>query len=108
MVVYYHNMYKLLLIFLLGSIILFLVLGFKLGSQGSGSVGLVTDVEGSPKPFVFSSKKLDLKSIFEDDHSWTATLAADKKISLIATGDVIPARTVNYESVKRNSFTWAF
>jgi len=51
---------------------------------------------------------LNLDSIFSSDHSWTATLSAEKRITLITTGDVIPARSVNYQMTKRNDFTWPF
>lgn len=49
-----------------------------------------------------------LSSIFADDHSWTATLAAEKRVTMIATGDVIPARSVNFMTLKHNDFTWPF
>ncbi|MDP3987683.1 MAG: hypothetical protein Q8P80_00905, partial [Candidatus Levybacteria bacterium] len=42
---------------------------------------------------------LSINDIFLDDHRWLATLSADKKVTMIATGDVIPARAVNYQSV---------
>lgn len=49
-----------------------------------------------------------LESIFATDHSWTATLSADRKITLIATGDIIPARVTNYKSVVQyKNPTWA-
>jgi len=35
-------------------------------------------------------------------------LSAEKKITLITTGDVIPARSVNFQMTKRNDFTWPF
>lgn len=56
--------------------------------------------------FEFPGPTLD--SIFADDHHWTASLSAEKTVTLIATGDVIPARSVNQMTVKNNDFTWAF
>jgi len=32
----------------------------------------------------------------------------NKKVTLIATGDVIPARSVNFQATQRNNFKWAF
>lgn len=54
------------------------------------------------------SKPLILENLFIDDHSWVATLPAQQVRTLIATGDVIPGRTVNYNTVTRNNFKWAF
>lgn len=50
---------------------------------------------------------LGLKQIFSDDHSWVASLAAEKKLTLIATGDVIPARVTNFRAaVELHDFLW--
>lgn len=49
-----------------------------------------------------------LSIIFQEDHSWTATLSADKKITLLATGDIIPARTVNHTAVSLKNFRWPY
>lgn len=51
---------------------------------------------------------LSINSIFNENHDWTATLSADKTIVLIATGDVIPARSVNFKTVQKNNFQWSF
>ena len=56
----------------------------------------------------FTPAPLSLEHIFAKDHSWTATLSAERKRVIVATGDVIPARAVNYETIKRNDFTWPF
>ncbi len=42
------------------------------------------------------------------DHSWIATLSGDRVRTLVATGDVIPARAVNVETIKHNDFTWGW
>lgn len=52
--------------------------------------------------------QISIDKIFSNNHNWTATLVKDKKIVLIATGDVIPARSVNYQTVSRNDFKWPF
>lgn len=49
-----------------------------------------------------------IQNIFSEYHNWTATLSADRIITLMASGDVIPARSVNQMTVKNNDFTWAF
>jgi len=35
-------------------------------------------------------------------------LSAKERITVIATGDVIPARSVNYQTIKNSSFVWPF
>jgi poly-gamma-glutamate synthesis protein (capsule biosynthesis protein) len=49
-----------------------------------------------------------LSQIFSDNHAWTATLSAERKRVVIATGDVIPARVVNIQATKYNNFHWPF
>ena len=49
-----------------------------------------------------------LNQIFQDDHTWIATLSAERTRTLIATGDVIPARSVNFQATQRNNFKWSF
>ncbi|MCL5432704.1 MAG: CapA family protein [Patescibacteria group bacterium] len=56
----------------------------------------------------FVPKTPSIDQIFSNDHAWTATLSADKVRTLIATGDMIPARYVNFQTVKKNNFKWAF
>jgi len=51
---------------------------------------------------------LTLSSIFGADHSWIATLPKEKTVTMIATGDVIPARSVNYKMVTGHGFRWPF
>lgn len=56
----------------------------------------------------FPPSGLSLEKIFQKDHAWTATLSAEKIVTIIATGDVIPARSVNYQALRKNDFRWAF
>lgn len=49
---------------------------------------------------------LTLEKIFAPDHFWTATISGIT--TLVATGDVIPARAVNYQAVTRKDFKWPF
>ncbi len=52
---------------------------------------------------------LSLGEIFASDHSWVATLAAEKTLTLIATGDVIPARMTNFKTmVQYKDPKWTF
>ena len=59
-------------------------------------------------PTPWTPPALTLDSIFSENKSMIATIPSDKKWILIATGDIIPARSVNYQTVKRNDFTWAW
>ncbi len=47
-----------------------------------------------------------LEQIFSSDHTWVKSLPSEKIRTLIATGDVIPARAVNFQVVKLNNFLW--
>lgn len=49
-----------------------------------------------------------IEAIFQDDHLWTATLSAKLIRTIVVTGDVIPARSVNYRTVLLNNFHWPF
>lgn len=51
---------------------------------------------------------LSINEIFSRDHRWIKTIPSDRIITVIATGDVIPARSVNYQTISRNNFKWPF
>lgn len=51
---------------------------------------------------------LSLESIFRPDHSWVGGLPDERVRILVATGDVLMARTVNYKTVRANNFKWPF
>jgi hypothetical protein len=53
-------------------------------------------------------RELNLESIFSQDKSRIDNLPQDKVITIIATGDVIPARSVNFQVVTRNNFNWPY
>ncbi len=57
---------------------------------------------------LFPASHLTLGSIFAADHSWVNALPPEKTVTMIATGDVIPARSVNSGMVRRNNFRWPF
>ncbi|MBI2022288.1 CapA family protein [Candidatus Daviesbacteria bacterium] len=52
--------------------------------------------------------KVNFETIFANDHSQVNSLPKDKLITVIATGDVIPARSVNYQSAVRKNFLWPY
>ncbi len=58
----------------------------------------------SPTPI----PSVDVQRIFSRDHSWAARLPPSKTVTMIATGDVLPARSVNYKMVTGNGFLWPF
>jgi len=64
----------------------------------------------SPSPPLSPSfiPPLSLETIFKEDHSWTSQLPDNRTITLITTGDIIPARTVNYKMTIYNDFTHPF
>lgn len=106
------------LIFFLSLISFFLIVSFFKPLQKNRSSGperVIVDLEVSPEEpgneeeeIRFSPPSLTLESIFAQDHSWAATLSAQRLTSLVVTGDVLPARTVNYQAVSRRGFLWAF
>lgn len=48
-----------------------------------------------------------INTVFSQNHTWTATLSAEHVTTIIATGDVIPARSVNFKANSYNNFKWA-
>lgn len=70
---------------------------------------LVTPIQNhQSKEQEYEISPVSLKKIFSEDHTWTATLSAQSKRILIATGDVIPARDVNIKTTKFNNFNWPY
>ena len=61
---------------------------------------------GVPTPTSFPPLTFD--SVFRQDHTWVNHLGQDHVRVLVATGDVIPARSVNFQTVKYNDFTWGW
>lgn len=56
----------------------------------------------------FVAKDPTIGTIFAKNHFWTATLAAQRKRTMIVTGDIVPVRSVNYQVVTRGDFTWPY
>ena len=65
-------------------------------------------INPSPTPIPYNPQIPSINEILNDNHEWIATLSAQRVRILIATGDVIPARSVNTQTLKANDFTWAF
>lgn len=57
---------------------------------------------------VYTPSLPTINNIFENNHRWIATLSAQRVKTMIATGDIIPARSVNYQAVQRRDFTWPY
>ena len=66
-----------------------------------------TEYEPSLIP-TMSTPPLSLDTIFSSDHSWVNNLPKEKTVTLIATGDVIPARSVNSQATRFRNFRWPY
>jgi poly-gamma-glutamate capsule biosynthesis protein CapA/YwtB (metallophosphatase superfamily) len=66
----------------------------------------------SPNPDLIGERRvlpsISLDSIFADNHNWINNFPQDQLITLITTGDVIPARSVNWKMTHYNDFTYPF
>lgn len=64
---------------------------------------------GSPEPTPMTFPKLTVDQIFTGDHSWTATVAGNPRVrTLVATGDILPARTVNAKVIGYNDYLYPY
>jgi hypothetical protein len=70
--------------------------------------GKIEPLSSSSPSDKYQYTPLTLEGIFATDHTWIATLSAQHRRTLIATGDIIPARSVNYQAVKLSDFTWSY
>lgn len=70
------------------------------------------EIASSISPFATATplpiQPLSIERVFQTDHTWTASLPQDKTVTMIATGDVIPARSVNYKMATGHGFRWPF
>ncbi|MBP9719026.1 MAG: CapA family protein, partial [Candidatus Levybacteria bacterium] len=96
-------------------IIAIIALGFLI-SAGGTIVFLTTkhSIKNTPyKQYISKTPEtsfpsLTLDAIFSNDHTWIATLSAEKIRVITATGDIIPARSVNYHVMKFNNPLWPY
>lgn len=56
----------------------------------------------------YTPKTPTLDQIFVEDHNWIQDLPKEKLRTIIATGDIIPARSVNFQATLRKDFTWPY
>jgi poly-gamma-glutamate synthesis protein (capsule biosynthesis protein) len=56
----------------------------------------------------FMTVKLSLEEIFSNDYSRVSDIPDSKKVTLIATGDIMPGRLVNFRSLQMDDFTWPY
>lgn len=60
----------------------------------------------TPTPTAPPLDPVSLESVFRSDHTKARALSEEKTVTLVATGDVIPARSVNYKMVTGHGFLW--
>lgn len=89
------------------SIVSSLILGGAFLLSNSNKSPLVKTEYSNPSPSPININ-LTIDSIFSLDKKLPTGVKEDEVITLIATGDVIPARSVNYQASIRNDFKWAF
>lgn len=52
--------------------------------------------------------KITMEQIFDGNHNWTNNIPIERKRIIVTTGDVIPARSVNFQATKFNNFKWPY
>lgn len=96
-----------LLLFLLSTVISFFL--FYLISSyphilNSSYIPQTPQIPQIPQPSALPT--LSAKQIFFSDHTFLSQFPPDRLRTLITTGDVIPARSVNAQSIRKNNFLW--
>lgn len=71
----------------------------------SSRSSFMEDVKAIP---IFNPSTPSIDQIFSDNHKWEATLPAERVRTVIATGDIIPARAVNFEILRHKDFNWPY
>ncbi len=62
----------------------------------------------TPVKPIFKAVLPSIDRVFDDNHTWIATLSAENVRTVIATGDIIPARSVNFEILQHKDFNWPY
>jgi gamma-polyglutamate biosynthesis protein CapA len=62
--------------------------------------------QSSPSPLAVPN--LSLEAIFSQHQDWLKSLPINQTITIITTGDVIPARSVNFKMIDYNNFNYPF
>src|SRR3990167_8691866 len=91
---------KLAILFIL--LILFIFLQWK--SPVKSRINTISDQTGAVSNPGFPT----LDRIFNSEHKWKTALPAGRVRTIIATGDIIPARSVNFEVFRRQDFNWPY
>jgi gamma-polyglutamate biosynthesis protein CapA len=94
-------------ILLLVFFIFFLLTFIYFSKSWSSNILLPISSTITPTTNNIQIESMTLEKIFIDNHSFISTLSSEL-ITLIATGDVIPARSVNYQTIIRKDFKWPF
>ncbi|MFC1711081.1 CapA family protein [Patescibacteria group bacterium] len=77
-------------------------------SLNLSSISQITNDVSPLSPTLEQKFNFTLESIFSQNHLHVNRLPKDKTITIITTGDVIPARTVNYKMTSLNNFKYPF
>lgn len=85
-------------------LIVCIIISFFLKPYASEQKKLIRQI--IPQKPSYSPTLPTLQKIFSDDHTWVARLPSDHITTLIVTGDIIPARSVNVGALSRNNFLW--
>lgn len=100
-----------IVIFSTGLLILLICLGLpkQLSMVQSGEIQgkNLLQVNIKPEPQYIPKTPL-ISQIFSNNHSWEATLSAAKIRTVIATGDIVPARSVNAKVLQYKDFNWPY
>lgn len=90
-------------------LVLLIILTLKawVGSRTSDSPVVEKTIINSPSTKVI--KKLEtIDQIFTNKKDNLLDLPREKLVTLIVTGDIIPARTVNFQTTSRNNYIWPY
>ena len=96
-----------LILFFIGVVAFLIVRSFSVSHSAiSPSPGAQTREVVVQESVPFTPTQPTIDKIFSNDHEWIATLSAGRIRTLVATGDVIPARSVNYKTISYGNFNW--
>ncbi|MDO8570338.1 MAG: CapA family protein [Candidatus Daviesbacteria bacterium] len=100
-------MFKFLLL-IFGLLLIILIWTSWENNLSSSTTKLISPFLTKTNYVQFEPKTITLEQIFSANHQLPKTADPKKIRTLIATGDVIPARSVNYQAVTRNNFNWVW
>lgn len=97
----FSKYYKILLL-----LVVLLIIAFFINSYNTGVISFLQTK--FTKKALYSPNTPPIDKIFAENHTWVATLSAQNIRVLIATGDIIPARSVNSGVINRNNPLWPY